>query len=157
MIRPARSVAMPLLLTTLVLLGLTFAVADFRPIRVEITKLEPTGRQHLSQSVGGPIERFDVYQVQGIADDGGNPYHQISYIQLTISRGDTRVAYDQWIASTVKIDPAAQRFSCPVNIAERDRNRTLYLEIAVHDRAGRSYGWGRGRTLAYSPVPIRVE
>ena len=74
MIRSPRSAAIPPALTFLVLTGLTLAVADFKPIRVRILKVKPTGATAMRFLRGDhPSDRAEwqhEFRAEGIAEEG---------------------------------------------------------------------------------------
>jgi hypothetical protein len=79
--RKPRSVALPVILTLLVLAGLTLSVANKKQIRMQIT---------ISDAAGHPpvLHRERDYHLVAIVDDGGNPYRRMKSLNFNSFRLD---------------------------------------------------------------------
>jgi hypothetical protein len=74
-----RSAALPVILTMVVLAGLTWRVACFKQVRMQITIPEAAGQP--------PVLRRDHdYHVVGLVEDGGNPYRRLKSLNFSAFR-----------------------------------------------------------------------
>src|SRR5690349_20317321 len=126
MARPPRSAALPLVLTGLVLLGLTLGMTSFRGVRIRI--IEPAG------TASPPVvHRGQEFAVEGIADCGASAYRGIEHIGVELStsaaEAPDREAYRVWRQAT--LDPATGRFRASLPVRKDEESTFLYIKVRV--------------------------
>ncbi len=133
-----RSTALPMAPTVLALAGLTLHLTSFAPIRIEVDWERALGPEHIVRS-------GQSYRIEGLLDDGGNPYHQITsaYLELTSERPRSHIA---WTTGDLRFDQTGRHFvvglDLPGNFMESLQISQAYLVVVIRDRSGRTYAKG---------------
>ncbi len=137
-VRAGRSVAIPMALTCLALLGLTLAVADFKPIRMRISSVARTGSPpKLRIKNDHPRHTRECqheYRVEGIAEEG--LYRQIDGINLSLFRLDPSQFQGRKVIAWRQIayDQRSRTFSGTIWVGDEEKEQGLYLSVGVGDR-----------------------
>jgi hypothetical protein len=154
MIRGPRSVAIPLIVTVLVLVGLTFCVARFGE-RITIRILNPVAT--LPPQVVHPGETLHI---GAIVDAGDAIYKVVDQIGLGINyyppNSPSWSAPDRNRSLVTNYDRVSKRFTREFSVSRFPVERLLSIDVAVIDRAGRVYGSAREPAPPGSSVLLRV-
>src|SRR4051794_9109797 len=131
--RRPRSVAIPLAITGLILMGLVYRVARFDE-RIVVRIARPSGPHPLRLKGGAP------YLVEGTVDSGDATYRvPASVILNLISRDEKygKVHYGSWSGP---YDRASHSFSGTITVPKKVSRKEIYLGVDVIDRTGRHHG-----------------
>jgi hypothetical protein len=144
-----RSAAPLLVLTIAALCALTWQATSFGKADVRIDRIVGAGSP--------PVLRYDhEYVVEGVVDDGGNPYRAIGSISLQIetrSRGGTLILGS---LREIDIDRARKRFTARLSIFPSLDEKTGLLRLGFVDRSGQGYGMF-GSDWPGSAIPVRFK
>jgi hypothetical protein len=127
-----RSVALPMALTLLVLLGLTVSLARFdERFTVRITKPAATPTPILKRAV--PV------QVEGIADPGDARYRRVMMVILKLYELNAKYGKTIHDSTVAKYDPDTRTFAGTITVSTREKKKNLFLNADVIDSAGRHH------------------
>lgn len=147
-----RSTVIPLIVTVLILLGLTLWLTSFEKLRVTITKPADMDPPYIYRK-GEPLE------VEGIADDGGNIYHQPEMVEIKWFSKDPQAPDGEVVHWQAQIPVAknTKRFRQRLWVRTIVHNDRVYITATrAWDRAGRTFGL-RFHPLSSNIVRVRVE
>jgi hypothetical protein len=152
MVRNRQSVAVPLLLTLFVLVGLTLSVARFEPIDVKLTRWEEfTGAQKKNCA-----DEEREFHYEGVVDDHLNPYQEITWMALGISASNPETSRSGNLTgrSNLRTSLPIKDFSGEFCIKKTDVRPLMYLTVSIMDRTGRGHGVYQQRRLRDGVFPV---
>jgi hypothetical protein len=144
-----RSAVIPVLLTILVLCALTWRVTSFERIQVRIDRLDATGSPPL-------LQQGREYVVEGVADDGDNPYKAITSLTVQLYTRQHGAIMILGSARIPQIDSERRRFVGRVRVGEGFGPTDAVLAIIFADNSGRSYS-DIGSEWPGCAIRVRVE
>jgi hypothetical protein len=155
MLRCPRSVALPMLLTVLTLVGLTVRVARFHEhFTIMITKPAATDPPMVVRS-------GQIIEVEGLIDAGQAVYHAVNVITISLISKDSSFPGGQrthgYSGYHARYDPNTKRFRGRVFADWYGPRSVLSLVVEVVDTAGRTHSFGDGRGTSGNEVLLRVE
>jgi hypothetical protein len=151
LVRPPGSAVAAVLLTVLVLVGLTFELASFKKLRFKITNPVDTGSPTI-------VHRGQLFQVEGIADDGDSEYRSIHTADLFLIDIDPLLPGGEAQRALVfaPIGPVTKRFTGRLKVAENEKKPYLYVRVELYGR-GHFFLGSKSHPLPGNLLKVRVE